>query len=260
MNSIPTPDSKAHQTDRLLFVGILLLLIVAAVVTGRLIGARRHQARLIEHRLPDVRPTQFHLYDVRYGIRIDSPAAVNAAREKRAKYLAKAQTLRDHWQVWAIKHQDLLRRLKRAPPDDTSTIMGGYSALPSLSTMDKSGGVTLADVAIDQNDLLGERHLQFTWQVTPLKSHPSKQLRNDPNAQATSDRMDSAFLRKLQRDFAAYHSIMLSESMSDGYSRMTLWADGRITELVRHAKTSADEPDVEDGPEQELVPAYDFLK
>ena len=41
---------------------------------------------------------------------------------------------------------------------------------------------------------------------------------------------------------------------------MTLWADDRITELSRHAKMSMDEPDVADGPEKELVPAYDFLK
>ncbi len=260
MNSIPIPNAKSHRTDRVIFVGILLFLIAAALVTGRLIGAHRHPVRLTQRHLPDVRHPQFHLYDVRYGIRIDSPAAAEQAREKRAKYLAKANLLRDHWRVWAVRHQSLLRRLTQAQPGDTATLMQVYSALPSLSTMKKSGGVTLADLAVDPRDLTGARHTQFTWQVAPLKSHLAEELRSDPNAQATSDRMDAAFRRKLLRDFDNYHGIMLSESMSDGYSRMTLWADGRITELARHAKLKMDEPDSVDPPEKELVPAYGFLK
>ena len=260
MTSTPTPNPKADRRDRLLFVGILFLLIAAAITTGRLIATRRHQALLARRPLPDARHPKFHLYDVRYGVRIDSPAAAARAQGKRSEYLAKAQTLRDHWRVWAVKHQDLLRQLRQAPPDDTATLGRVYAALPSSAHLNQATGVTLADIAVAPDDILGQRHLQFTWQIAPLKSHLSPQLRGEPNAQATSDKYDSASQQKLLRDFADYHSIMLSESMCDGYSRVTLWADGQITELARHAKLDMDEPDVADGPEQEMAPAYDFLK
>ena len=137
MTGTPTPSPNASRRDALLFLSCSILLIAAAIMTGLLIAAHRHQVRLTQRPPPDARRPKLRIYDVRYGVRIDSPAAADAAQQKRARYLAKAQTLRGHWQVWAVEHQDLLRQLKQAQPGDTATLMRVYTALPSPSATGK---------------------------------------------------------------------------------------------------------------------------
>lgn len=250
MNGTVTAGDEAKRTRRLLILGVLLIVAAIAITAGRLIHSRMQQARLMQDRPKDLQ----------WGTYISSPATADKAQDRRAKYLAKANTLRDHWRVWAVSHQDLLRQLRQAPPNDTATLMRVYSALPSpRDLMGGNEGVTLADVSSNDADFLAGRGVPFTWQPGTLKTHLSEgMLRSDPHAQSTSDHYDNTFLEALRRDFADYHSIMLSESMGAGRSRITLWADGRITEMTRLAHPARGQRD--EGPEKELVPPYDFLK
>ena len=252
MNNATMTGGEAKRTRRLLLLGILLLGAAVAITAGRLISSRMRQARL----------TQDRPADLQWGTSIYSPATAATAQGKRDKYLAKANLLRDHWRVWAVKHQDLLRQLRNAPPNDTATLMRVYSALPSAHALaGDSAGVTLADLHIDDDDFIAGRGTPFTWQPGALNIRISDVLlRSDPQAQAKSDQSDKAFLKALRRDFAAYHGIMLSESMAAGSSRITLWADGRITEMVRQDQHIVGKPTYMNGPEKQLAPAYDFLR
>lgn len=250
MNGTVTAGDEAKRTRRLLILGVLLIVAAIAITTGRLISSRMRQARLMQDRPADLQ----------YGVKVYSLETGGKAQDMRAKYLAKANTLRDHWRVWAVSHQDLLRQLRQAPPNDTATLMRVYSALPSpQDLMGGNEGVTLADVSSNDADFLAGRGVPFTWQPGTFKTHLSEELlRSDPNAQAKDDQSNAAYRGKLHRDFIHYHGIMLSESMGAGRSRITLWADGRITEMTRLAHPARGQQD--EGPERELVPAYDFLK
>ena len=250
MNNTPaTSASDAVRTRRLLILGVLLLLAAVAVTVGRVVHSRMQQAAL----------TQDRPKDLQYGVSVYNPATASEVQTKRQGYLAKANLLRDHWRVWAVAHQGLLRQLRQAPSGDTATLMRVYSALPSLT--DKSAGVTIEDVRVDQDDFNAGRGVLFTWQAKGLGSRVSEgMLQSDPQAQAKNDQSNVAYHKKLQHDFDTYHDIMLSESMSAGRSRITLWADGRITEMVLQRQHTVGQPIYVDGPEKELVPAYDFLK
>lgn len=236
---------EAKRTRRLSLLGVLLLVAAIAITAGRVIHSRMQQARL----------TQDRPKDLQYGVPVYSPATADKAQEVKAKYLAKANLLRDHWRVWAVKHQDLLRLLQQAPPNDYQTLMRVYSALPYR--LNKSTGVMQEDVAFDVDASV----VQFTWQPHKMPVLVSQEmLKADPRAQATSDKYEKAFLEKLQTDFTNYHGIMLSESAAAGSSRITLWADGRITEMVLQDQHIIGKPSYVDGLEKELVPAYDFLR
>lgn len=249
MNNTTMTGGEARHRRRLFLLGILLLMAAVTITGGRFIYSRMQRARM----------TQDRPADLQWGTKIYNPATAGKAQDVRAKYLAKAETLRDHWRVWAVEHQELLRQLKQAPPGDTAALMKVYAALPYH--LNKFTGVTPEDTAFDVDAFHAGRAVQFTWQPHALKSHLSAGLlQSDPHAQATSDMYDRGFLKKLQRDFASYHDIMLSESMSPGRSRITLWADGRITEMVRQDQHVIGKPAIVDGPEKETVPAYDFLK
>ena len=76
--------------------------------------------------------------------------------------------------------------------------------------------MTLADIAVAPDDLLGQRHIQFSWQPGPLKVPLSRELSGDPNAQATSDHYTDTFLQKMRLDFASDRDIRLSETMTGG--------------------------------------------
>ena len=258
MNNTSTASaSDAVRNRRLLILGVLLIVVAIAITASRLIHSRMQQARLVQDRPADLQ----------WGTKVYSLVTADKAQETRAKYLAKASLLRDHWRVWAVAHQDLLRQLRQAPPDDHATLIRVYSALPALSALaspsnpDASAGVTLADVQANSDDFLSERGVLFTWQPGPLKTHVQEaMLRSDPQAQVKNDQSDIAYRGKLQRDFANYRGIMLSESMSSGSSQITLWADGRITEMTHQRQHIIGKPICIDGPEKQIVPAYDFLK
>ena len=247
MNNTTIAGDEAKRTRRLLILGVLLIVAAVAITANRLIHSRMQQARLMQDRPKDLQ----------WGTYVYSPATAAKAQTQRQTYLAKANLQRDHWRVWALAHQGLLRQLRQAPPNDTATLMRVYSALPSV--MDKSAGVTLTDIGVNHADFIAGRGVPFTWQPEPVKPHLSEGLlQSDPHAQAASDHYDNTFQEKLKRDFANYHDIMLSESMSAGRSRITLWADGRITEMTRLAHPALGQRD--EGPEKEIVPPYDFLK
>ena len=251
MNNTPTASaSEAVRTRRLLLLGVLLILAAVAITAGRIIHSRMQQARLMQDRPKDLQ----------YGVSVYSLRTAEGAQSARDKYLAKANLLRDHWRVWAVAHQSLLRQLKQTSPNDTATLMRVYSALPSTHDLvSGSAGVTLADIGVNRDDFNAGRGVPFTWQPGTLKTRVSDGLlRSDPHAQATSDHYDSTFLEAAKRDFANYHDIMLSESMGAGRSRITLWADGRITEMTRITNAARGQRD--EGLERELVPPYDFLK
>lgn len=250
MNNTPTTSaSDSLRTRRLLILGVLLLVAAIAVTVGRVVSSRMQQARL----------TQDRPKDLQYGVKVYSLATADKAQEKRAKYLAKANLLRDHWRVWAFAHQGLLRQLRQAPPNDYATLMRVYRALPYK--LDASTGVTEQDVGLNMDDLNAGRGVFFGWQPTLLKTRVSTaMIQNDPHAQATSDYYDGTFLQKLHMDFANYRGIMLSESMSPGKLRITLWADGRITEMTAQDQRIVGKPTITAGPEKQIVPAYDFLK
>ena len=248
MNATVTAG-EAKRTRRLLILGIALIVAAVAITAGRVIHSRMQQARLMQDRPKDLL----------WGTEVYSPDTADAAQEKRAKYLAKANLLRDHWRVWAVAHQDLLRRLREASPNDTATLMRVYQALPSQ--LNASTGVTNEDVGVNQDDFLAGRGTFFSWQLTSLKTEATPaMLHQDPNVQATCDHYDNTFLNKLHQDFAKYHGIMLAESISAGSSRITLWVDGRITEMTLQDQDVVGKPSYIDGPEKQLVPAYDFLR
>ena len=247
MNGIVTAGDQAKRTRRLLLLGILLIVAAAAITAGRLIHSRLQQSRLMQDRPKDLQ----------WGTYIYSPATAGKAQDVRSQYLAKASLLRDHWRVWAVSHQKLLRQLRQSSPGDTATLMRVYTSLPYR--LDKSTGILPEDTALEVDAFHAGRAIQFTWQPHLLKSHLAEGLlRSDPHAQETSDMYDKGYLMKLDRDFANYHGIMLSESMSAGRSRVTLWADGRITEMTALAHPAKGQRP--DGPEKEIAPPYDFLK
>ena len=228
---------------------MLLLLAAIAVTVGRVVSSRMQQARL----------TQDRPKDLQYGVKVYSLATAATAGSRRGEYLEKANLLRDHWRVWAVAHQDLLRRLRQASPNDYATLMRVYSALPPTS--DKSAGVTSADVSFNPDDFNAGRGVLFTWQAKGLKMRVSDgMLRSDPDAQTKSDQADKALLEAMKQDFTKYHDIMLSESVAAGRSRITLWVDGRITEMTTQPQRIVGKPLYVDGPEKVIVPAYDFLK
>jgi hypothetical protein len=249
MSNTTMTGGEAKRTRRLFLLGVLLLVAAIAITAGRVIHSRMQQARL----------TQDRRADLQWGTKIYSAATADKAQEKQAKYLAKAQTLRDHWRVWALSHQALLRQLRQAPPGDTATLMRVYAALPTSEHLNQATGVTLADVGMSVEDLTNENVVRFSWQPQPMKAPiPAEWARKDPNAQAMSDRYDDTTLKLLHHSFSTYHSIALSESMSAGRSRITLWADGRITQMTRILHPAMGQRD--EGPEKEIVPPYDFLK
>ena len=248
MNATVTAG-EAKRTRWLLILGIALIAAAVAITAGRVIHSRMQQARLMQDRPRDLL----------WGTYVYSPETADAAQEKRTKYLAKANLLRDHWRVCAVAHQNLLRQLRQATPSDTATLMRIYTALPSQ--LNPSTGVTNEDIGVNEDDFLAGRGTSFTWQLTSLKTQATPaMLHQDPNVQATCDHYDHTFVNKLHQDFAKYHGIMLSESISAGSSRITLWADGRITEMTRQDQDVVGKPSYIDGPEKQLVPAYDFLK
>ncbi len=250
MNNTPaTSASDSVRARRLLILGVLLIAAAVAITLGRVIYSHMQQARL----------TQDRPRDLQYGVPVYSLATADQAQTKRQKYLEKASLLRDHWRVWAVEHQDLLRQMRRAAPNDTATLMRVYSALPT--TADPSAGVTTAEVNFNQDDFNAGRGVLFTWQAGMFNARLSEgMLRSDPQAQAKDEQANTAYRRKLRRDFANYRDIMLSESVAAGSSRITLWADGRVTEMTRQDQHIVGKPTYVDGPEKELVPAYDFLK
>ena len=258
MNNTTIAGDEAKRTRRLLILGVLLILAAIAITAGRLIHSQMQQARLMQDRPKDLQ----------WGTYIYSPATAGKAQSVRSQYLAKAKRLRDHWRVWAVAHQDALRQLRQAPPGDTATLMRFYAALPDTVDLNQSTGITLQDVGVTQDDINNERALRVTWQ-------PHHSL--DKDSDANSNKM-------LRRDFTLYHDVVLSESMSAGRSRITLWADGRITEMTRLALSHpapgprVEEPEkgsapsegadmsgapslgLDEGPEKEIAPPYDFLK
>ncbi len=252
MNRVPTiSDPDSIRTRRLLILGILLIVAAVAIMAGRLIHSRMQQARL----------TQDRPADLQYGVKVYSPETAGKAQDMRSQYLAKANLLRDHWRVWALAHQDSLRQLRQAPLGDTATLMRVSSLLPSSAHLNQATGITLADIGIKPGDLDNPNAVRFTWQPGPLKQPIAAEwARTDPGAQAASDRTDDITLGRNKRQFQTYHNIALSVSMSAGRSRITLWADGRITEMVSQDQHVIGKPTIVDGPEKEIVPPYDFLK
>ena len=252
MKSTPiTSDSDAVRTRRLLVLGMLLLVAAVAITVGRVIHSRVQQARLMQDRPADLQ----------YGVKVYSPETGDKAQDMRSKYLAKAKLLRDHWRVWAIAHQDVLRQLRHAPPGDTAMLMRVYSALPASEHLNQATGVTLKDIGMSVEDLTNENVVRYTWQPGPLKQPIAAEwARRDPSAQAVSDHNDDTTLEMTKQKFQRYHDIALSQSMSAGRSQITLWADGRITEMVSQDQHIIGKPTIVDGPEKEIVPPYDFLK
>lgn len=250
MNTTPTSSApNAVRARWLLILCVVLILAAVSIPVVRSVQSWMQQARL----------TQDSPADLNWDIEVHSPATADKAQEKRARYLAKANLLRDHWRTWAAAHQGTLRRLRQASPSDYAALMQVYSALPSLT--DKSVSMLAEDVGTTMDDFNAGRGILFTWQPGTLNTRPSKAfLQNDSQAQARSDKSDAAMLQALQRNFDTYHGIMLSESMSAGRSRITLWADGRITEMVLQDQHIVGKPTYIDGPEKELVPAYDSFR
>ncbi len=252
MNNTSTAGaSDAVRNRRLVVLGVLLILAAAAITGGRLLYSRMQQARL----------TQDRPKDLQYGVSVYSPETAGKVQTQRQKYLAKASLLRDHWRVWAEAHQALLRQLRHSPPGDTATLMRVSSLLPSSAHLNQATGITLADIGIKPGDLDNPNAVRFTWQPGPLKQPIAAEwARTDPGAQAASDRTDDITLGMNKRQFQTYHNIALSMSMSAGRSRITLWADGRITEMVVQDQHIRGKPTIVDGLEKEIAPPYDFLK
>ena len=252
MNNPTMTGGEAKHTRRLFIFGILLIVAAIAITAGRLIHSRMQQARLVQDR-PN---------DLQYGVRVYSLATAATAGNtgnRRDEYLAKANLLRDHWRVWAVAHQGLLQQLRHASPSDQATLIRVYSALPT--TADSSAGVTSSEVSFNEDDFKAGRGTLFTWQAGMFKMRVSEaSSRNDPQALEKNERSNTAYRKKLQRDFAAYHGIMLSESVAAGGSQITLWTDGRVTEMTRQRQHIIGKPIYIDGPEKQIVPAYDLLK
>lgn len=233
MNStLITSTSDSVRTRRLLAIGILLIVAAAAITASRLIHSRMQQARLMQDRPKDLQ----------WGTYVYSPATAAKAQTQRQKYLAKANLLRDHWRVWALAHQDSLNQLRHAPPNDYATMMRFFKALPMANGLNQTTGITLQDIGISPADVDNSHNILFAWYPAPP---------------AENKDAEAADLHKRQHDFTLYHCLPIAESMT-GRSRVTLWADGRLTEVLP-GKLHPGERRGEE-PEKEIVPPYDFLK
>ena len=253
MNNTSTASaSDAVRNRRLLILGALLILAAIAITAGRLIHSRMQQARLMQDRPKDLR----------WGTYVYSPATAAKAQTQRQKYLAKANLLRDHWRVWAVAHQDSLRQIRHAPPGDIDTLMHFYMALPITSGLNQSTGITLQDIGVSPEDANSGRAILFAWERHPPKPIVAAWARKYPDlfsgAQEVGPNTDDTFFEHIMRYHAKYHDVPVCESMTAGRGQITLWADGRLTEMIQGDLHPGERRG--EGQEKEIAPPYDLLK
>lgn len=176
-----------------------------------------------------------------------TPAIIQARREAA---IAKARMLREQWQGWALQHQDELKRLKNATTADQAALMAVWNAIPTHCSAE-NGGIVGKE--------LSSGEIPFTWQpVVKGKAQPN----NDPKLQEIEIKGQKFVADQLQKNFADYRDIALSQSMAPGTPSFTLWASGRITErrIIPNPNPGRGKPSFVEEPPKEIEPPYDFLR
>ncbi len=181
--------------------------------------------------------------------------------EVKAQFVGHAKMLREKWEPWAQKHQAQFQRMLNASVDDQAALATAWDAVPSDP---KKVGFTSQELMPTGDPLTG---VGFGW--TAL----DKELRQGsprPEAAAGLQKISLMVMPQRRSEFKRRRDIIIAQG---GMRTETLlWASGRITQrslllpgeylaMARAARDKKRKLTGDDmwGPEQEMVPPYDFL-
>lgn len=172
--------------------------------------------------------------------------------EHKTLTITHAKFLRDRWRPWALSHQNELRRMLKAKPDDQASLMAVWNVLPRFR------GSDAMSQPITPNDLI-TGGLKFSWNA----GRPPKPVGNDPERQLAFHRMEATQKWSLQNNFKEVKDIQLSQSINTGTTIICLWASGRVTESTVNLDSPVDIDNRTSAfhlKHQEIMPPYDFLQ
>ena len=185
-------------------------------------------------------------------------ARLELTDEQKATRLARAKFLRAKWRVWALAHQNELKQMLNAKPDDQATFSMVWNSIPAV-TAKPSDGINSKDLRPEDALLQGVAYtwnpigkVKAAWQTTPTTE--------DLSRAALSKNYQGA---KLQQDFEQLRDIEISSSVNHGKTKLCLWVSGRITERTYISGKPTTLPNGVKYPAQEIkeiVPPYDFLR
>lgn len=170
--------------------------------------------------------------------------------------LAKAEWLREKLRPWALQNKELLKAMLKAKADDKEIVEKVWKAAPSIATINALG-IKAEDLGSLKASAAGAAW--FGW--GPMNPY-------DPTK--TPEQRKQQENRRVQRrheQFAEVRDVELSNAPLYG-STVHLWASGRITQtavvhkpvVVEHEGRMVNGVTAGDGPHEELVPPYEFLK
>lgn len=171
--------------------------------------------------------------------------------------MAKAKWLREKWRPWALQHKDLLKAMLKAKADDTEMLNKVWDEIPRNPIV---VGIKAEDLGSFKSRAGGVAW--FSWNAI------GKSDSQITGAQSEQERRKT--LMKAERrtkQFAEVRDVMLSQATLYG-SEIHVWASGRITRSVAKQKIVFFEhkgkrmrgTTLTDGPHQEIVPPYEFLR
>lgn len=199
---------------------------------------------------------------------LPEPAGPEFIKKKHEEQRALALKLRLKLRPWAMRHQDLLRRMLQAGPKDEAVLMEVWNALPALPGVE-TVGFTARDLPVNPDMPRGT--LSATWNI----NKDSKPRSEEPEDVRQLEKLEQRRASVLRYDFAEQRDIALSDMWvwmpNTHVGTFYLWVSGRITWQPDGFRPAVDKATGKpllgpNGrqllgrlPHHQVIPSYDFL-